>query len=541
MRPLKKSTEKFKILLSGMLLVLLLSPDSLLQAQVQVQQTERYEIIQKNSDDYFTIISLEEEGLALIREKDKYKGNKKLWEIIILNIDLREKSKFEIEINQRNTLLGYEIDKGLLYLLFRAGETTKNSMELVEINTADGMEKKRFEINPELDFKVTHFNKVGPNIILGGYVTNEPAILLFETAANSIKVIPGFFQKDNELVELRVNQNGTFNSVLIDRSLRTERKLVYKTFDASGNLLLEDIVPIEEDKSLQNSISSSLEREELVLLGTWGEKQGKQSLGFFSLAVDPFNQQKINYFHFGMMDHFLDYLNPKRAEKIKESTRDAILDGRKPSFTSYVMPFKVEETSQGFLMLAEVYNPSSTVNPYYNNPYGYPNYGNPYYYYNPFWPGYYPGMRMYRPYAYGDNIRNNDNIKLYETVVAAFDPAGNLMWDQSIMLDDLKRPALEQVSDFYTENNHLYFLYKKESDFKIKSISLEAGEVTERTEKIKLMDPAEEIRSEKELEDGVRHWIGNTFYLWGYQTVRNPENKGNRVRDVFYINKIVVN
>jgi hypothetical protein len=507
----------------------------------QVQQTERFEIVQKNSEEYFTIISLKKEGLALIREKDKYHGNKKLWEIIILNTDLVEERKFDLEIHQRHLLLGYEIDKNQLYLLYRTGETTKNSLELIEISTSEGVETGRFEIKPELDFKLTHFSKVGSSMIMGGYVTNEPAVLLYEMADNSIKVLPGFFQKDNELVDLRVNQNRTFNSVLIDRSLRSERKLVYKTFDETGKMLLEDVVPVEEDKSLQNSISSKLEREELVLLGTWGEKQGKQSLGFFSLAVDPFNKQKIQYFHFGMMDHFLDYVNSKRAGRIRESTQDAILAGRKPSFSSYVMPFKIEETSEGFLLLAEVYNPSSTMNPYYNNPYGSPSYANPYYYYNPFWPGYFPGMRMYRPYAYGNHTRNTDNIKLYQTVVVAFDAEGNLVWDHSITLDDIKRPALEQVSDFYTDDHNLHFLYKKESEIKVKTISIDEGIATEITEKIKLKDPIEEIRSEKELEDGVRHWVGNTFYLWGYHRVRNAENKEDRVRDVFYINKIVVN
>lgn len=510
-------------------------------AQAQVEQTERYEIIQKNSDEYFTIISLEEDGLALIRERDKYKGNKQLWEIILLDGDLAEKTRLELEINQRYRLLGYEIARNELYLLFRTGETTRNSLELVRVDTQNGEESGRYEINPELDFKITHFNKVGPNIIFGGYVTDEPAILLFDPAENSLKVIPGFFQKDNELVEVRVNENETFNSVLVDRSQRSERKLVYKTFDATGNLLLEDVVPIDEDIALQNSLSSTLKREELVLLGTWGEKQGKQSLGFFSLPVDPFSQQKINYFHFGMMDHFLDYLNPKKADRIKESTRESIADGRKPSFTSYVMPFRIEETSEGFIMLAEVYNPSSTANPYYNSPYGRPYYSNPYYYYNPFWPGYFPGMRMYRPYAYGDNMRNADNIKLYETVAVAFDPQGNMMWDQSIMLDDIKRPALEQVGDFYTDTDNLHFIYKKESELKIKSISLGEGTATEATEKIKLKEASDEIRSEKELEEGVRHWVENTFYVWGYQTIRNPDNKENRVRDVFYINKIVVN
>ncbi len=524
--------------LPGLLLVSVMTFGQATRAQVQ--QAERFELIQKGSDDYFTVISLEEEGIALVREKNKYEGNRKLWEIIVLDTSLKEQSKVDIEINQRYNLVGYEIARNYLYLLYRTGETTRNSLELVEISTAEGRETARHEISPELDFKISHFNKVGPNIILGGYVTNEPTILLYEPENNSIKVLPGFFQKDNELVDLRVNENSTFNVVLIDRSQRSERKLVFKTFDAMGNLLLEDIVDVDEDYALQNSLSTTLKREELMLLGTWGDRQGKQSMGFFSLAVDPFSQQKIKYFHFGEMDHFVDYLNPKRADKIKESTRDAIANGRKPSFSTYVMPFRIEETSEGFIVLAEVYNPTNSMNSYYNSPYGRPYYGNPYYY-NPFWPGYFPGMRMYRPYGYGDPMRNNENFKYSESVAVAFDAQGKIIWDHSLVLEETKRPVLEQVSDFYSDDEGLHFLYKKESELRIKSISLEEGTAVETTETIKLLEPTEDIRSEKEFEDGVRFWYGNAFYVWGYHSVRNPENRENRVRDVFYINKVVVN
>ena len=52
-------------------------------------------------------------------------------------------------------------------------------------------------------------------------------------------------------------------------------------------------------------------------------------------------------------------------------------------------------------------------------------------------------------------------------------------------------------------------------------------------------DPADDIRSEKDYEGGVRQWYNNTFYVWGYQTIRNV-TKDDRVRDVFYINKVVV-
>ena len=48
-----------------------------------------------------------------------------------------------------------------------------------------------------------------------------------------------------------------------------------------------------------------------------------------------------------------------------------------------------------------------------------------------------------------------------------------------------------------------------------------------------------EVRHEREQNGGILHWVGNSFYMWGYQTIRNPNNE-ERVREVFYLNKVVV-
>lgn len=504
----------------------------------QVVQTHRYERDHRSSDEEFSVISLKEEGLVLLREKNKYEAGKKIWELVHLDTALQEQRTLELKIDHRYNLAGYEISPGHFYLLYRMGETTKNNLELIDVNLRKGEEENRYEIKPELDFKLSHFSKVGSNMVFGGYVSKEPAVILYTPESNVIKVIPGFFQKDNELVDLRVNENRTFTTVLMDRSQRSERKLVIKIFDEFGKLLVEDEVPVEDNKTLQASIGSNLRREDMILLGTWGDRQAKQSMGFFALPVDPFREQKIRYYYFGELAHYLDYLHPKRAQRIKKKTQDDLAAGREPSFASYVTPFRLEEHKDGFLLLAEVYTPSGNVNPYYNNPYYNPYYYNPYYFYNPFWPGYYPGMRTYRPPSYGSSPRNNE-IKTHAAVVLAFNGSGSLLWDFSMKLEDIKKSGLEQASEYYYNGVQLVFLYKKESEIRIGTIDISDGEAVETVQKIKLNDPADELRTEREYEGGLQHWTGNAFYVWGYQNIRNATKK-DRVRQVFYINKVEV-
>lgn len=510
-------------------------------SQAQVMQPNRFEHEQKNFDDYFTVISLKENGIALFREMDKYKQGNQLWEVTFLDTLLKERAKVEIEIKDHYTLLGYETSPDRLYFLFRAGETTRDDILLIEL-TLTGKEITRHLIKPDLNFSLTHFIKTGNNFIFGGYVSNEAVILLFDPVADAIKVIPGFFQKDTELVDLRTNQNETFNTLLIGRSSRGDRKMMFRTFDAVGKQLLEDEIEIGENVALQTGITSALEREDLMVAGTWGERNSKQSQGFYSVTIDPFQEQKIRFTDFGQLRHFVDYLKSKRAAKIKATSLENRKEGRKPSFSTYVTPFKLVENNAGYVLLAEIYNQTGNssanyANPYYYNPMGYGAY--------PYGGGYYyPGMdRMYRPYMYGPTAKNTSDVKTLSTVVLSFDPNGNIKWDQSIKLEEINLRAVEQVGDFVIHDNKVFLVYKKESELKVKSISLDENDddpATVVSEPVKTGNESDDIRSEKDFEGGVRHWFGNSFYVWGYQTIRNSANQ-NKTRDVFYLNRVDVN
>lgn len=499
----------------------------------QLTQPARYEKEFKYSDGYFTIISMKEEGLFLIRSKDKYHDGKKIWEVTILDKDLKEKRTLELYVESRNQFVGYEYVPGKMYVLYRMGDTNRNDLEAIELDLVT-YGTSHYIIKPELALQLSHFTIAGDNLLLGGYVNREPTILLYETASSGIKVLPGFFQKDIELVDLKVNQNNTFNAVLIDRDSRTQNKVIFRTYDPSGKILLEDEVAIKNNQALQTGITSTLEREDLMVLGNWGERNSKQSSGFFALPVDPFNDQDIQYLHFGEMEHYLDYLNLKRAKRIKSRSLEEIKAGKTPNYINYVMPYRIQEFPSGYLLLAEVYQPSSN---FFNYPYPY----NPYYpgpYDLPY--GYYPGMRRFYPYSQYGNPRNTQEIKTYESVVLAFNPQGKLLWDYSLKLDETKLPSIEQVSDFHYFNSQMIILYKNESELKGNWITTDIPEIEEITEKIKLTHEEDEVRSENDGDGGVRYWCNNSFYVWGYHTIRN-NNMKDRVREVFYINKVVAN
>ena len=133
-----------------------------------------------------------------------------------------------------------------------------------------------------------------------------------------------------------------------------------------------------------------------------------------------------------------------------------------------------------------------------------------------------------------------NETKASQTSVLSFDPTGKVRWDESMKIEDVRMGGVDQVSDFYIDDKRLVFLYKKESELKVKTIILGTDKTEEATNLIQTGKAEDEIRSEREYEGGVRVWVDNVFYIWGYHTVRNT-NSDERVRDVFYINKVVVN
>lgn len=509
-------------------------------AYAQVTQMERYEMVQRYTDEDFTIIPLKEDGLALLRRKSKFGDRNLTWELVLLDSAVQAKKNLELTMGHQGEMIAYEHSHGFVHFLFVKNEI-KGELEIFSLNLQT-FELRNIIIKTELNIKLTHFNKCGDNFIFGGQVGEESAVFIYTPSVNNFKIIPGFFKKRTELVDVRVNENQTFNTVLISRENRENSKIIFRTFDSSGKQLFDDAIPFE-GLDLQTGISSNLKRDDLMILGTWGDVGANQSKGFYGVPVNPFADQKIQFAFLGKLEHYLDHMKPKRAQRIRAKTEKVLEQGRQPDFANHILPHSIIEYEKGFILLAETYIPSRDNNSYlarYNNPYsrGYNPYYNPYY--GPYMPYYYPGSGMYNindSRFYGDNVNNQLEVKTVQAQVIFFNPEGSVVSDYSIDLKEVKMPTLNQVTDFYLDKNNLYFLYKKESELLIKQINLLNGEVVESLQEIKMKDPADIVRSES--KDGrIRHWYRNNFYMYGYQTIRFAEGAS---REVFYINRVKVN
>lgn len=500
----------------------------------QINQMSRFEIEQKGSDHSWTIINMKENGVALVRDKNKFLNSDKIFEIRTLDTALVESGYTEVTVPSRVHLIGYEYTDEYLYVLLRSGENEVAHVLLLEYNLAN-REVEQFDIKHDFNLRLTHFTVLDRHAILAGYVAREPAVLIYDIPNSVLKVVPGFFTSDTELLDLRINENGTFNTLVTNRSTRQSKTLVLRTFDAAGTQLMEDEIPIDQNKTILSGLTSSLVREEMLIAGTYTIGNNKAAAGFFSVLADPFKEQPIHYYDFAQLGHFLDYMSVKRAEKIKNTSQRFREKSKDPEFKTNVSNVRLEEKTAGFFLLAEAY---STITASNTGPYPYGAYGP---YYSPFngMYGYSPySSRFYNsPYSFYNQATRSD-FSMLSTSVLAFSPDGKLDWDHSLKADDERKPALEQVADFWCDKNKIVIATKSESDL-IVQVRFKNNEVLGDTVQILKNKPTDLVRDETDGEGGVRHWYGDKFYVWGYQTVKDPELRfEDRTRSVFYLIKV---
>lgn len=503
-------------------------------AVAQIKQVGRYEIEQKGSDQSWTIISMKEQGLALVRDKSRLLNSDKILEIKVLDTLFHDVATTDVSVPSRVSVIGYEYTPEYLYLLLRSGDNEVAKVLLLEYDIKT-REVERYEIKYEFNLRLTHFTVIDRHAIIAGYVTREPAVLIYDIVDSQVKVVPGFFLADTELLDVRINANGTFNTLTTNRSTRQDKTLTLRTFDKKGVQLMEDDIKIDQGKTIISGLTSSLVRDELLIAGTYAHGNSKIASGFFSVLADPFKEQEIHYYDFAQLNHFLDYLSAKRAEKIKASAKKFRDRDRDPEFKANVSNVRLEEKASGFFLLAEAYTMITSGN---MGPYPYGGY-NPYYSPYGMYGGYSPFASRYynSPYNFYNQAARSDFL-MQSTSVLAFSPDGKLEWDHSLKADDERKPALEQLADFWCDQNKIVIATKSESDLVVKA-RFKDNETESDTVQVLLKKPTEIVRDETNGEGGVRHWYGNKFYVWGYQTVKDPEMRfENRSRSVFYLIKV---
>ena len=504
----------------------------LIPLSAQLSQPARWEVENGYTEEAYSIISLKKEGLALLRDLEKFEDGKKKWELIILDTAFQERWRTEIDLRDDARFTGFEYINGRLNLMFRRNETEILRADMLWIDLAT-QEITRSFTEIKLQIRLSHYTVVDNNCVFGGYVSREPVLLIYDPDKNNSIIVPGFFLTDTELMDVRPNANSTFNILLFVRT-PTQKKIIFRTIDKAGNILVEAEILVDEDKSILSAATSVLEHDEVLIGGAYSYKNDKQASGIFSCMIDPFSDQPVRYTELPLLRHFLDYLPAKKVRKIKERTNERSNYNKPLNFRTNINIHRIEEFDNGFALFGETFVASSaSATNIYSAPYQSQFRS---YTYTPFASRYYNNPYLYPPTPVIEEIR------ILQSFVVGFDFLGKPVWDYSIPMNNLKVARRDQVSDFMVSNNVPHFIYKEDNELKYSYHSQDTSRIEKpNSVPIKLEKETDEVRNKDEWEGNVRYWYSNYFYVWGIQSIRNKSSKNfEGSRRVFYINKIQV-
>ena len=462
---------------------------------------------------------MKDQGIVLFREIEKDDNFKEdTWEVIHVDTALNVKSTRNYTIDAKSDLNGYEIRDQYLYLLYRMGPYQKDDFKIlkIEMNTGD---VQHFDIKQIVPITLSEFTIVGNAALLGGYVNYRPALIHYDFGEQKIKVLPGIYRNNSELIEVNVNEeNRTFNVILTEKTRDRRATVGVKSFNEKGELLTNFQLEPKPNTSLLYGRSTKFNNSHQMVIGTYAIKKSNYSRGIYIAKFDAEGQEDITYFNFADLQNFFSYMRAKREARIKKKIERRKIEGKKLRFNYRFLVHNLIEDDDGkYLMIGEAFYPK-----YNSNGYG----------------GYFGGGFVRGAGRYQRNLAF-EGFKYTHAVVIAFDKLGKLLYDNSFEINDVLSYDLEQFVNVSVEDDRLVLLYVYENV--IRSKLVQADEVLEGKSFDEIaLNFEEDVAKNPDSEfGGLELWYDNKFFAYGVQKIKNLTGQSVKLnREVFFVNKI---
>jgi hypothetical protein len=439
-----------------------------------------------------------------------------------------------------------------LYLLF--SRYRSNVYEVVKVNIGPGFIEK-YHIMSVDRMEVSEFQALNSSIFIGGIVNAQPVILFTNLDERKTKVLPSAVKTTAEIQSMELDT--TTNLVNVTYAVGTRGKnyqLVLKSFNEEGKMISQFVLNPENEFAMMNGRMSLVSDSTEVMFGTYGHKnsigssRGPTSQGIYFAKLIDNEPTDVKFHSFTEFKNFFNFMNERQRERQEKKIQDKKDKGEDLRLDYRLLVHDIVKQGDQYIMVAEAFYADYRYNNF-NNPYGFGNgwnsWGSPYStFYNPFRWGYgnyglySPFSSYYSPWGYNNRFYNNNQIFdgwIYtHAIVAAFDMKGNLLWDNSIELKDVKEQKLSEKVKASIKGNDITLSYSNKGQIFTKVI--QADKVVENTQPRPIDTQMQGDKVKQTTSDNIDFWYNNYFIASGYQKINNDQEGGKR--NVFYLSKV---
>lgn len=483
--------------------------------RAQVMQTDRFEVPVENRHDFFDIVPSSENGLFLHRQ---FIGTRED-QIHLIKLDTAFQQEWAgfIPVEKNFRVMGTQAFGQNLFMLLRYRDYSKNNLMLYVIDESNG-HFVRYDIRGYIPFAPTQFQITEQAAIIGGYYNRIPVVLHYSFSTFRSRVLPGLFSEAGELTQINTHDDGSFDVLISARNMDKQRTIWIKSYDPDGDLLRNLALQPEENTHLIFGRSLKISGEKQIVAGVYGNRSSEFSRGMFIATVEPSGYEQIRYYNFGDLKNFFHYMKAGREQRIKNRIERKKIRGKKIRFNYRFLVHELVPYGDQFVLLGEAFYPRyvSTDRSQYR-------------FFSPY--GFFPGTML-------QDGRIFDGYYYTHAVVMGFDENGNLLWDNSFEINDIKTYTLEQFVKLEVLPDRLALMYVFENQIRTKIIKGDMVLEGKTIDPILTFRPEDVVRDDDYEKNKLEYWYNQYMYAYGIQDIETPGVKGSSKRRVFFINKL---
>jgi hypothetical protein len=482
-------------------------------SEAQVIQSARVEFLIGRNDPNFEVLTAHQQGLFLHR-RIAGQDDADLIEIIKLDTAFKENWRGFLPFDKHYKIIAKRSEKDKIFFLLRHQDFSKNGFILYAITQADGT-FVRYDIKNYIPFVPTEFQVTDSAAIMGGYFNRVPVVTHYSFFSGRSKILPGLLNESGELTQVKTYHDGTFDVLIAAKNFQGQKTIWIKNYSANGDLLRNTALEPEGNKNLIFARSIKTQNNMQIVAGVFGSKNSEYSRGFFMASIDPSGSQQVRYYNFQDLENFFKYMKARRETRIKERIERRKIKGKKTRFNYRFLVHELVPYHDQFILLGEAFYPK----------------------YVSVDRGFYGGFFSPTPYA-GQQFRDGrifDGYVYTHAVVMGFDRDGQIVWDNSFEINDVKTFTLEQFVKLEIQSDKILLLYLFEDELRSKIIKGNQVLEGKSSEPIRGNMPNDLIGREERSENKLEYWYQKFFYASGVQEIINPQSGRRRV---FYISKI---
>lgn len=473
----------------------------------QVEQTGRYEIPIFARDGDFSIIPASVQGLYLNRVIQE--DHEQYLQLIKLDTAFQENWNGALPIPRNYIVASRKVWKNKLYILMRYVNYSNNNLLLYIINNEDGA-FNRYPIKSYIPFYQTEFEITSNAVLVGGYYNTVPLVLHYDISMQRSKVLPGMFNEVGELNQIKTNDDNSFDVLISAKNRNRQRTIWIKSYTAAGELLQNRALDPKGPNHLIFGREVRPGSDQQIIAGVFGNRVREFSKGIFvsNLTADD---EVTRYYSFADMENFFKFMKAKREQRVKSRIERKKIKGKKIRMAYRFLLHELVPYQDNYILLGEAFYPKyqNSNNSFFIGGY---NFGSP----------------------YGSPARVFAGYQYTHAVVMCFDKAGNMLWDNSFEINDVRSFNLEQFVKLEVHNDKIAMMYLFDGQIRTKVIKNNQVVEGKTSDGIKTLREFDFVK-QNEIERGkLDYWYDDKLYACGVQEIVSNFGK----RKVFFINKV---